>query len=199
METPYRIATIGITGGIGSGKSVVSRILRLNGFSVYDCDFEARRIMENSAEIRSSLLERWGEETFGPDGSLCRPFIASCAFADPVELAWLDRLVHTAVRYDFNVWRRRVGSFHGMVFVESALLKKSGLVDDCNRVWLVDAPRQLRMERVMKRSGLTAAQIGERMESQSDEFDFSAIDIPVDTIVNDGRSSLLDRLVELQR
>jgi dephospho-coA kinase len=198
METPYRIATIGITGGIGSGKSIVSRILRLNGFSVYDCDFEARRIMENSAEIRSSLLERWGEETVGPDGSLCRPHIASKAFANPVELKWLDRLVHSAVRRDFVAWRERRGSVYGTVFVESALLKKSGLYHDCDRIWLVDAPRRLRIERVRLRSGLTDSQIEERMESQKNEFDFSDIGTPVDTIANDGRTSLLARLAELQ-
>lgn len=191
--------TIGITGGIGSGKSVVSRILRLNGFSVYDCDLEARRIMETSPSIRTSLLERWGEETLSADGSLCRPFIASRVFADPAELAWLDRLVHSAVREDFNAWRCREGSLCRTVFVESALLKKSGLLHDCDRVWLVDAPRRLRIERVKLRNGLTASQIEERMESQRNEFDFHSIDIPVDTIVNDGRSSVLERLAELQR
>lgn len=91
---------IGLTGGIGTGKSTVARILRLRGYEVYDCDLEAKRLMDESPEVRRSLRDRWGEEIYSARGELDRRKVAEYVFADRREKAWLDSLVHGLVRDD---------------------------------------------------------------------------------------------------
>lgn len=197
---------IGITGGIGSGKSVVSRILRLQGYEVYDCDSEARLIMERSAEIRESLTERFGKEAVNHDGTLNRRHIADRVFGNSEELKWLNSIVHKAVRED--VARRRELKSEGdlslpddvsaPLFVESAILATSGLSGMCSEIWLVDAPEEVRLERAMGRDGAARQEIMRRMAAQRKETDALA-EYRVCRIDNSGGRSLLgqiDRLLE---
>lgn len=192
---------IGITGGIGSGKSVVSRILRLQGYEVYDCDSEARLIMERSAEIRESLIGRFGNEAVNHEGSLNRRHIADKVFGNPEELKWLNSIVHKAVRGD--VARRRELKSEGdfslpddataPLFVESAILATSGLAGMCSEIWLIDAPEDVRLERAMGRDGASREEIIRRMEAQKKETEALA-EYRVCRIDNSGGSSLLGQI-----
>ena len=103
-----------ITGGIGSGKSVVSRICRLRGYEVYDTDYEAKRIMDHDAKIRHAITSRWGSAAVFPDGSLNRKHIASVIFADDQERLWLNALVHSAVRKELEA-RISLRSYCGLL------------------------------------------------------------------------------------
>lgn len=195
---------IGITGGIGSGKSVVSRILRLQGYEVYDCDSEARLIMERSAEIRESLTERFGKEAVNHEGTLNRRHIADRVFGNSEELKWLDSIVHKAVRED--VVRRRELKSEGdlslpddvsaPLFVESAILSTSGLAGMCSEIWLVDAPEEVRLERAMGRDGAARQEIMRRMAAQRKETDALA-EYRVCRIDNSGGRSLLGQIGRL--
>lgn len=192
---------IGITGGIGSGKSVVSRILRLLGYEVYDCDSEARLIMERSAEIRESLISRFGSEVVNQEGTLNRRHIADRVFGNAEELKWLNSIVHKAVRED--VARRAELTAEGdrslpngatvPLFVESAILATSGLAGMCCEVWLVDAPEGVRLERAMGRDGASRQEIKRRMEAQKTETDALAA-YSVCRIDNSGCRSLLGQI-----
>lgn len=180
----------GICGGIGSGKSVVSRLLRLRGYDVYDCDIEARGIMASSGEIREAMENRWPAMDIYAGGEMDRAKVAAIVFADAAERAWLDSMVHGRVREHLAAWiAARSGE---RVFVESAILFSSGLWQMCDDVWEVTAPEDLRIRRIMTRSGMDAAQAADRIEAQRGEETHPARrNVTIHNIVNDGLHSLL--------
>lgn len=187
----------GLTGGIGTGKSTVARILRLRGYEVYDCDLEAKRLMDESLEVRRSLRDHWGEEIYSAEGELDRRKVAEYVFADRREKAWLDSLVHGLVRDDVKRWADTHTDYsHDTVFVESAILFTSGLADMCQEVWEVAAPLDTRVERVMKRSGLTREQALARIDAQREEQKVCRSRHTLQ-IVNDGATPLLDAIPDI--
>lgn len=159
---------IGLTGGIGSGKSVVSRVLRIRGCHVYDCDLEARRLMDGSEDVCRALKERWGEDIYDSCGRLDRRRVAGYVFGDDAERAWLDALVHGMVRRDVRDWAGRHADAP-VLFVESAILCTSGLAGMCAEVWEVTAPLEVRIARLKARNGLTEAEARSRIDAQRRE------------------------------
>lgn len=187
---------IGICGGIGSGKSVVSRILRLRGVPVYDCDLEAKRIMDSSEEVLEALHERFGDAVCPGGGPICRPELARRVFGDDRERLWLNSLVHRLVRQDVARWHAaRMAEGHERCFVEAAILASSGLAAMCAEVWLVTAPEAIRIARVRQRDSLTEEAIQSRIRSQQEEERLlAATSIPVRRIDNSGTIPLLPQL-----
>ncbi|MCM1490234.1 MAG: dephospho-CoA kinase [Muribaculum sp.] len=185
--------TIGIGGGIGSGKSVVSRILRLRGYAVYDCDSEARRIMDESEEVLSALNIRFGDDVCPVQGPIDRAALAIRVFGSDEHRLWLNALVHRLVRSDIEAWRdsiKRTGA--KVCYVESAILFTSGLVGMCDEILLVTAPQNVRIERVMTRDNTNEQDILNRINSQQEEEKLILeSDIPVRLIDNADDSSLL--------
>lgn len=177
-----------ISGGIGSGKSVVSRILRANGFEVYDSDLEARRLMDSSHEIKSRLCIEIAADAVDPRGNINRTRVAEVVFADASKLAALNSIVHTAVRADIRLRMAR----NPRLFVETAIPVSSGLVDFADEVWQGEAPEDLRIRRVMARNNTTAEAVRARIEAQRAEA------VPgARVILNDGRHPLLASVLEL--
>jgi dephospho-CoA kinase len=143
---------IGITGGIGSGKSVVCRLFAVLGVPVYDSDARAKWVMAHDAQLREELTAAFGPETFDAQGQLNRPYLARVAFPDPAQLARLNALVHPHVGRDFAQWaaaRRAEG--HAYILKEAALLYESGAYRQLDRVITVFAPQTLRQARVLRR------------------------------------------------
>lgn len=187
---------IGICGGIGSGKSVVSRILRLRGMPVYDCDLEAKRIMDSSEEVLDALYERYGDAVSPKGGPICRPELARRVFGSEEERIWLNGLVHGLVREDV-ARRHAVCADEGKqrFYVESAILASSGLAAMCDEVWLVTAPEDIRVVRTIARDSLPEDAIRSRIRSQRDEERLlNASGIPVRIIDNSGLHPLLPQL-----
>ena len=184
---------IGICGGIGSGKSVVSRILRLRGEPVYDCDLEAKRIMDSSEEVLEALHERFGDEVCPSCGPISRPELARRVFGSDEVRLWLNSLVHRLVRDDAARWyAARMSEGHERCFVEAAVLATSGLAAICDEVWLVSAPESIRVARVRQRDSLSEEAILSRIRSQQEEERIlTAVGVPVREIDNYGSHSLL--------
>ncbi|MBQ3082358.1 MAG: dephospho-CoA kinase [Alistipes sp.] len=158
---------IGVTGGIGSGKSTVCRLFAARGIAVYDTDAVAKRLMAEDAALRRAIEARFGEECY-QEGALNRPWLARQVFGDEAALQALNRLVHPAVIADFERWATEQQSVY--VVVESAILYEAGLDQAVDRVVAVLAPERLRIERAMQRDGATEEQIRSRMAAQlSDE------------------------------
>ena len=179
---------IGICGGIGSGKSVVSRILRLRGEPVYDCDIEAKRIMDTSEEVLAALNGRYGDVVCPPGGPIFRQELARRVFGSDTERLWLNKLVHRLVREDVGLWRDR----YEVCFVESAILASSGLAAMCDEVWLVTAPEEIRIARTLARDSLTEEAVRARIRSQLEEERLLyASGVPVRSIDNSGSLSIL--------
>ena len=156
---------VAVTGGIGAGKSVVCHALGALGYPVYDTDREARRLMDGSADIKRRIAETVSPDAIGADGSINRPALAAVVFADKVKLQLLNQIVHGAVRDDFLAWADSMKD--NLLFVETAILYESGFDALVNEIWEVTAPESVRIARVMRRSGLSEAQIRERIAAQN--------------------------------
>ncbi len=158
-----------ITGGIGSGKSVVSRVLRLKGYSVYDCDSSARALLNASEECKSRLESLAGTSLRDVAGNIDRKKMAGIFFTAPGFRSEANSMIHEMVRDDIRKNLRECGQ--PFLFVETAIPAESSLDSMSDVIWLVDAPERLRIERVMKRSGMTAEEVRMRILTQSSEFD----------------------------
>ena len=130
---------IGITGGIGSGKSVVSRLLRIMGYSVYDTDSEAKRLMESSLEVVQKLSECFGRDIYH-NGRLNRGLLSSRVFGKSDKIVLLNSIVHPVVRFDFYRWSESLNE--EICFVESAILYESRFDELVDEVWTVTAPEE---------------------------------------------------------
>lgn len=162
---------VGITGGIGSGKSTVCRLFAQKGIAVYDSDAAAKRLMQEDGALRRQLAGRFGEGTFR-SGVLDRAYLAGIVFADPQALADLNALVHPVVMRDFDAWAaRQEGSY---VILESAILFEAGLEGCVDKTVAVLAPRELRIERTCRRDGCGADQVVRRIAAQLDDDALSA-------------------------
>lgn len=141
---------IGITGGIGSGKSTIARALEARGFTVYDCDREAKRIIAENKEVQQKIISLFGEDSF-VNGIYNTAYIAQRVFSDPSLLAQLNAIIHPAVKADILSLLPSTGRSGGVFFVESAILYESGLDSLCNKIIVVDAPEDIRIARTIAR------------------------------------------------
>lgn len=180
---------IAITGGIGSGKSIVSRIFRAMGFKVYDCDFEARRITEESKDLRLSLKKEFGDSIFDND-VLNRKALAQIVFNDRSKLTTLNSIIHPLVRQDILNWINS-NSCEKALFIETAILEESNLKDLFNCVLFVTAPEELRVERVMKRNNTTREEVKSRIIHQKNIEPDCAV-----RIINDENHALMPQINE---
>lgn len=184
---------VGITGGIGSGKSMVCAVLKEMGYPVYNSDEHAKTIMETSPEVRRQLIEVFGESAFA-NNQLNRSYLAQAIFNDPTKREQINAIVHPAVRADFQQWASEQTS--SIVFQESALLIETGGYRLLDFTVLVTAPEELRVQRVMKRdAAANENDVRSRINSQlsDDEKRKSAGFV----IVNDERSMLVPQINEL--
>ena len=152
---------IGVTGGIGSGKSTVLRSIARRGYHVYDCDAEAKRLILEDPDVRRQMVELFGEEVYR-NGVYQTQWVAAQVFADKSKLARLNAIVHPAVERDIRRWAEGSSQQPDVRFVESAILISSGLAKLCDAVVLITAPEQERIERVL----LRAAKRGQQMDAE---------------------------------
>ena len=186
---------IAITGGIGSGKSVVARMVQVMGYHVYDCDSRAKALMTEDDNVRHQLVDAFGPETFLEDGSLNRQHLSAAAFGNDESLSRLNGIVHPATARDMLLWgRNQADSGATVAFVETALLRTAGLDRLVDEVWHVTAPASVRIPRVMARSGLTAQQVQDRMASQAIEESPAPGER---IIINDGIAAVLPQVINL--
>lgn len=186
-----RPAIAAISGGIGSGKSTVAAILRASGFDVYDTDLAARRLMESDPQIHAAIAAQVDARAV-EGGRLDRRRLAEVVFADSRRLEALNAIVHGRVVDDFRQWV----SCHAdspALFVETALLYQSGLDRMVDAVWEVTAPEAVRIGRVIRRNGLTEAEVRARIDAQNAYVAGRRHPREL-TIVNDGLRPLLPQV-----
>jgi dephospho-CoA kinase len=140
---------IGITGGIGSGKSTVAKIFNILGIPVYSADDRAKWLMSNDADLKDQIISNFGEESYFKDGSLNRSYLAARVFNDEEKISIINGLVHPAVKKDFEKWVLKQDSPY--VLKEAALLFESGSYKDLDKVINVSAPLKIRINRIMLR------------------------------------------------
>lgn len=179
-----------ISGGIGSGKSVVARMLISMGYDVYDCDSRARRLIDDNIHIRETIAARLGQSCITPDGSLNRKIVGDIVFNNPDKLKQLNAITHAAVRADIECWsEERKGK---LLFVETAILYQSEIDRMVDAVIDVTAPVDIRIERVMRRNGLAYDDVLARINAQN--FIVENPHPRIYTILNDGIQAVLPQL-----
>ncbi len=189
---------VGITGGIGSGKTTVCRIFEILGVPVYYADDRAKWLMENRSEVAEALRAAFGEKVFDATGRLDRGYLSSIAFSDPEKLAALNAIVHPAVFEDGFQWEMEQAE-KGVPYClkEAALLVESGSYRFLDKLIVVTAPEEVRIARVIARDGATEEAVRQRMARQLPEADKVAL---ADFVVqNDGHLMLTGQVLFIHR
>lgn len=188
-----RVMKLAITGSIGSGKSVVSRMMNVLGVPVYDCDSNAKRLMVNDEFIVSELKRMFGDDCYEDDGTLNRQYIASCIFTDKQNIKRVNSLVHPVVKRDFELWATKQDS--NVVAVETAILYESGIVESVDKVLVVWAEKETAIRRTIERSGMSRLQVENRLKNQMSTDDLLLLSDY--SLYNDGDEPLLPQVIEL--
>lgn len=185
---------VGITGGIGSGKTTVCKLFELLGIPVYYSDDRAKTLMTEQEDVRRQIQNTFGRQSYLQDGSLDRTFLAKQVFSNPEMLEKLNGIVHPAVFRDAAEWFSRQ---EGVPFAlkEAALLVESGSFRDLDKLIVVTAPEELRIRRVMERDGIEEAAVRARMKNQLPEH--QKVELADFVLHNDGRHSLIRQVWEL--
>lgn len=184
---------IGITGGIGSGKSVVSRLLEIMGVPVYVSDVETKQLTATDSRIRQELIDLLGEEAY-VGGVLNKTLLASFLFSDPEHARQVNGIIHPRVKDDFRQWAGQRAALP-MVGIESAILIEAGFAGEVDVVVMVYAPKEVRLLRAMKRDATSRELVEKRIRSQMcDEEKRKSADY---VIINDGRIPLIPQVVNL--
>lgn len=187
---------IGITGGIGSGKSLVSRIFNLLGVPVYDADSRAKSVMTTDGILVSQIKKEFGVLSYHSDGSVNREYLAQHVFSDPKKLKRLNELVHPRVGEDFKRWVEEQRTPY--VLKEAALLFEAGSDKALDTILVVSAPEELRINRVLQRDKhRTAQQVIDIIRNQLKEEEKLKLSDYI--IVNDGNSPVIPRVLELHK
>ena len=185
---------IGITGGIGSGKSVVCRLLQAMGVPVYISDTESKRLMQSDEEIRRRLTELLGAEAYTPDGLPNKPVLAAYLFASPDNAARINAIVHPRVKADFRRWVAR-HAHAPLVAMESAILIEAGFAPEVDSVVMVYAPLETRIARAMQRDAAPRSAVESRVRSQMDDEEKRLQAHHV--LLNDGKTPLIPQVLSL--
>lgn len=184
---------LGITGGIGSGKSTVSEIFSLSGIPVYIADAESKRIISSSQIVREQLINLFGIDLFA-NGILNKPLLASYIFNSPSNLQKVNDIIHPEVEKDFYEWVNK-NIKYDIVAQEAAILYESGFDKLMDKIVMVYTPLDMRVERTMKRDNITREKVLERIRNQMPDEEKAKLSDYV--IVNDGTKSLIEQVLKI--
>ncbi|MDP4263850.1 MAG: dephospho-CoA kinase [Bacteroidota bacterium] len=185
---------VGLTGGIGSGKSTVARIFEVLGIPVYYADEAAKQIMNSDKRLKAALIKNFGEQTY-QSGQLNRAWLASIVFADNQKLELLNSLTHPATIRDANKWIQQQTSPY--IIKEAALLFESGANKYLDYIVGVSAPEDLRIQRAMQRDHVKKEEILQRMSRQMDEE--AKMKLCNSILINDEQQLLVPQVLKLHQ
>lgn len=187
---------IGITGGIGSGKTTVCKIFETLEIPVYYADERAKWLMANDPELKQAIKDTFGTDTYDADGNLDRQHLASIVFNDPDKLQQLNALVHPAVARDSEAWNEQQ-SGEPYTLREAALIYEAGIDQQLDYVIVVTAPVETRIQRVVQRDQTTREAVESRMNKQMPEKEkVKRADF---VIYNDGERALIPQVLAIHR
>lgn len=186
------VLKVGLTGGIGSGKSTVAKIFEVLGIPVYYADAGAKRLMNEDAELISSISKKFGEQAY-INKVLNRKYISSIVFSDPVKLEQLNAIVHPATKKDSENWMNRQTTPYAIH--EAALIFEAKVSDRLDYVIGVSSPQESRIKRAMGRDDVSQEEVLRRMNKQLDEeIKMKKCDF---VLINDEKQLLIPQVLEL--
>ena len=184
---------VGITGGIGSGKTTVCKLFELQGIAIFYADQEAKKAMSTDQQLMSDIRTQFGNDIYSSEGTLNRSKLASIVFNDDRQLAMLNSIVHPAVFRLFDEWVDQQTSAY--VIKEAALLFESNSYKDCHSTILVKSPELMRISRVVKRDRITEQDVLKRMAKQLGDNEKEKLSEYV--IINDERTLIIPQVLDL--
>ena len=187
---------VGVTGGIGSGKSTVCKIFELLGIPVYYADVEAKRLMGSNEALKEQIKADFGEHIYSKAGELQKDTLAEVVFSDPASLEKLNALVHPAVGSDFKQWVEPL-SGHPYVIKEAALIFESGSNEFLDRVITVYSPKEMALARIIDRDKTSREAVESRMASQLDIE--KKKELADHVIYNDNAHLLIPQVLQLDK
>ncbi|MBK7109713.1 MAG: dephospho-CoA kinase [Bacteroidetes bacterium] len=187
---------VGITGGIGSGKTLVCRMFATLGIPVYYADDRAKIILQSNDDVIAAVKKMFGEDAYFSNGELNRKLIASIVFADSDLLAKYNAIIHPAVQEDANLWMQQHAS-SAYILKEAALLFESGSYKFLDKIICITAPENLRIERVMHRDAISENAVRQRMKNQWSEEEKAALSDYI--IINDGNTMLIPQVMNVHQ
>lgn len=186
---------IGITGGIGSGKSTVCEIFKLLGIPVFEADRVAGKLINTDSAIRNELIKLYGTEIYNADKNINREKLANIIFNSNVELEKVNKVVHPAVRHEFTNWVKNQKTAY--IIHEAAILIESGFYKMMDFTILVSAPEEMRIERVIMRNNLSRENVISRMAKQWPDSEKRKI--ANFELVNDNKNLLIPQIIEIDK
>jgi dephospho-CoA kinase len=187
---------VGITGGIGSGKSTVCRIFKLLGVPVFEADTVAKYLYDTNSEVKAGLIRLFGEEIYTADDLLDRKKLASIIFNNELYLSQVNELVHPVVRNEFVNWMKLQQNVPYIIH-EAAILFESGFYKMMNFTILVSAPEEQRIARVVARDGVTEQLVRERMQKQWNEEKKQQLASKI--LVNDNKNLIIPEIIQIDK
>jgi dephospho-CoA kinase len=185
---------VGITGGIGSGKTLVCQVFEKLGVPVFYADREAKKLQNEDPDVKKAMIEYFGAEIYDSTG-LKKAVLASKIFNNPVALQKVNKIVHPAVRNLFTKWVKERQDSYDYVIEEAAILFETGLDKELDFNILVYAPEKLRIKRVTERDQAKEQEVKERMQHQmKDEEKINRADA---VVYNDGSQMVLPQILEI--
>jgi dephospho-CoA kinase len=187
--------TIGITGGIGSGKSTVCQIFKIIGIPVFEADLVAKNLINSNAEIKNGLAALFGREIYGSDNRINRKMLANLIFNDDLLLNEVNRLVHPVVRNEFLKWMILQDSAY--IIHEAAILFETGFYKMMDYTILISAPEEMRIDRVSKRENITPEMVRNRIAKQwPDEEKRQLANLE---FINDNKTLIIPQILEIDK
>ena len=159
---------VGITGGIGSGKTTAAKMFALLGGMVYYSDIHSKRIINTTPQIKQTIIDQYGEDVFDEDGKVRGVMLAAIVFKDVNKLGWLNNLIYPYIMEDFKKWCD-MWKDSDYCMIESAILVDCGAYKECDVVINVSCPMDVRVKRAMERDGTTEEQVMDKINNQVDE------------------------------
>ena len=188
------VLRVGLTGGIGSGKSTVAQIFEVLGIPIYYADISAKKLMNENADLRSSITNIFGEQAY-TNNILDRKYISSIVFSDPAKLQQLNTLVHPATKKDGEAWMQEQTSPYAIH--EAALIFEAKVSDRLDLVIGISSPTELRIKRAMERDKVSREEVLKRMEQQlEEEVKMSKCDF---ILINDEQQLLIPQVLALHK
>lgn len=184
---------IAITGGIGCGKTIISQILITLGYKVYDCDTNAKLLINQNQKIKDILKSHFGYNIITEQGDINRKHLAEIVFNNKMELEKLNQIVHPFVIEDVIKWKKNNDKC-SIIFIETAILYQSGLNKLVDEVWDVQSPFETRIMRVINRNNISREEVISRIESQKHQI---KPHINTKTIINDGINPILPTILSI--
>lgn len=182
---------VGITGGIGSGKSTIARLFSVLGVAVYDADSRAKHLMIESEVVKNEIIRIFGHQAYLKSGDLNTKHIASIAFKNKRKLSQLNAAVHPAVSLDYKIWAEQHVEC-SILLKEAALLIETGSYKELDKLIVVTAPKEIRIDRVIKRDNTNIEKVKSRINNQM--TDDGRLEFADYVICNDGSQLIISQV-----